>query len=293
MLDARRAAIVLALACLPATSLLARQQASGPSDQVSKLYPAARAEQVVRYMMIETDEPKLGPLKDALTELGASVIYGPRTTKERPGRAFFALSAPWDLSPKLLERAGRKAGAAAEELTCTAFEGREGRDTPVTIGPLTFSSRDFVMSITGEIVWFDSIGGWSQFYGPPGKLQAKDLLARYEKLYAPYGGGSLGRLVHESFTWTLPSAPDEKVAAKLQKAVRKLDGVHAVTLEGATLTVEVVLADIAAAAPAGAISGGMDASTELDAAGAAAPRAAWCTRPLWDLLESLGLAPVG
>lgn len=255
------------------------------------LYPFVQVEQVVRYVVVKTDEPQLGDLKDALSEFDASVIYGPRTTSARPGRAFFAVRVPWNVPARELERAARKAGGVAQELACTAFEGREGRDQAIDVGGLEFTSRDFVMGISGEIVWFDTAGGWSQFYGAPGKIDAEELAQRYIKLYAPYGGGSLGRAVEERFTWTLKSVPDEKQGAKLLKAVGKLPGVVDAALDGAALSVHVRLEDVSACVPAGELSQGAESEVAFDAGGLAAPRAAWCTRPLWDLLADGGFTP--
>jgi hypothetical protein len=147
------------------------------------------------------------------------------------------------------------------------------------------------MGMSGEIEWFDSVGGWSQFYGPPGKLTAEEIADRYLKLYQPFGGGRLGRLVRERFTWTLPEAPDERAAGKLVRAVRRLDGIADASLEGAQLSVVVALEDLTACAAAGTVPAGDDPEGELDAAGIAAPRAAWDTGPLWDLLAEEGLAP--
>src|SRR4029077_9340442 len=97
--------------------------------------------------------------------------------------------------------------------------------------------RDFVMGMAGDVVWYDAQGPWSQIYGPPGKLDARKLAERYEKLYAPYGGAKLGEVVRERFVWTLGSAPDEKERAKVQKLLEKLPGVESATIEGTTLSV--------------------------------------------------------
>jgi hypothetical protein len=283
--------LLLACSLLAVAARAPQEDAASSVRQADDLYPAVKVEEVVRFVVVRTDEPQLGDLKDALKELGAAVVYGPRTTQARPGRAFFAVRLPWSVSARELERAARKAGGAADALACTAFEGREGRDQAIDVGPLSFTSRDFVMGISGEIVWFDSIGGWSQFYGAPGKIDAEDVAERYIQLYAPYGGGSLGRVVEERFTWTLKSVPDGKQEAKLLKAIAKLDGVTDVALAGAALSVQVRLEDVPACAPAGALSKSSGEEDAFDAAGLAAPRAAWCTRPLWDLLEAQGLAP--
>jgi len=257
-----------------------------------ELYPPARPTEVVRFLLVATDQPDVGEMTAALKQHGARIVYGPRTTSGRPGRSFFGVQAPRELKVKELERAARKAGGAADELAVVAFEGREDRDTQVGAG-LGLSSRDFVLGMSGEIAWFDSVGGWSQFYGLPGKLTSEELADRYFKLYQPFGGGRLGRLVRERFAWPLCEAPDEKRGAKLLKAVRKLDGVADAALEGAVLTLVVALEDLTACGVAGTVPAGADAQSELDTAGLAAPRAAFDTGPLWDLLAAEGLAPRG
>lgn len=286
MLDARSVVLLAALA-----PFAPQDDSSGATRPAVDHYPTVKMEQVVRFVTVKTDEPDLADLGTALKELGGAVVYGPRTTSGRPGRSFFAVRLPWEVSRRDFERAARKAGGTADELAVTAYEGREGRDQKIDVGPFGFTSRDFVVGISGDIDWFDSVGGWSQFYGRPGKIDAEDLSERYIKLYAPYGGGSLGRVVEEDFTWTLKSVPDEKRGARLLKAVEKLDGVLAVELVEADLTVRVRLADLAVAQPAGTFAAGTGEEDAFDAAGLGAPRAAWCTRPLWDLLEELDLEP--
>src|SRR5688572_2387063 len=214
--------------------------------EADSLYPAERKPQVVRFVLVKTGEPDVAAMTEALSEHGARIVYGPRTTEGRPGRAFFALQAPRAVKAKELERAAGKAGGVASELSVVAFEGRVDRDTKIEVGGMGFTSRDFVLGMSGEIEWFDSVGGWSQFYGQPGKLTAEEVADRYAKLVEPYGGGTIGKLVRERFTWKLKAAPDAKLAAKLVKVVRKLPGVTAAEFEAETLAVEVALEDLAA-----------------------------------------------
>ena len=135
------------------------------------------------------------------------------------------------------------------------------------------------MGLSGDIAWFDSLGPWTQFYGPPGKLEGREIAERFEKLYAPYGGGRLGEVVRERFAWTLLSAPDAKVAARLEKAIAKLAGVVSAHFAEKTLEVVVALEGLAAAADPGPIP----------SAQGEAPRAAWSTLPLYELLAAEGL----
>ncbi len=283
-------ALLLVLAALATPAL--RPQDAAEVRAADELYPPAAQLEVVRFLVVKTDEPDVGEINAALRELEAQIIYGPRTTEARPGRAFVAVRAPHDLPASKLERALRKGGAAAQELVCTAFAGRDDRDSQVAVMGFNFTTRDFVMGMSGDIVWFDSAGGWSQFYGPRGKLEADELADRYAKLYGPYGGGKLGSLVRERFTWTLAVAPDEKRAKRLLDAVRKLEGVSAAALDGPALSVEVALDGLASCGVAGQVPSGADPKAELDKAGVSAPRACFSTRPLWDLLAAEGLAPL-
>ncbi len=282
-------------AILIALALAAPAAPQGDSAGVraeGELYPPAAQTEVVRFFVVKSDEPDVGQMNAALRELGATIVYGPRTTEARPGRAFLALRTPHDAVASKLERALRKGGAAAQELCCSAFAGRDDRDSKVAVMGFNFTTRDFVMGMSGDIVWFDSAGGWSQFYGLRGKLDSAELLDRYAKLYAPYGGGKLGGVVRERFVWTLPEVLDDNRAKRVLEALRKLDGVTAVELDGASLSLEVALDGLEQCGVAGAIPPGADPKAELDEAGLSAPRACFATRPVWDLLAAEGLAPL-
>ncbi len=281
----------LSLSALAAVvpAALGRQEPASGVRQSDALYPAARAESVVRFFTVDTDEADLAKVREALRELGAEVAYGPRTTAARPGHSFFALRAPEAAAPRKLAAALKKGGAAAHELVCVAFDGREERDANVGIAGFSFTTRDFILGMSGDIAWFDSVGSWSQFYGPPGKLKSSEIADRYEKLYAPYGGGRVGSVVRERFTWTLAAAPDEKAEDRLLKAIHKLEGVARAALEGPALVVEVELDGLLASGVAGKIPAAE--GQVLDEAGRDAPRAAFATQPLYDLLAAEKLLP--
>jgi hypothetical protein len=273
----------------PLVLLLAQQPAPLAVRSADELYPPVRAAEVVRFFSLDTDEPDLAKLSAGLSELGAELVYGPRTTEARPGFSFFAVRAPAGESAKKLALALRRGGAAAHELECVAFDGREGGDSRVAVGGASFTTRDFVMGISSDIVWFDCVGAWSQFYGLPGKLEPDEIAERYRKLYAPYGGGRIGQVVRESFRWTLAATPDEKTRARLLKAVQKLEGVHEARLEGNVLGVTVELAGLLASGVAGKIPAAE--GEVLDQAGRETPRVAFSTRPLHDLLAAEKLVP--
>jgi len=232
-------------------ALLGASSAAWPAQEgggdATERYPCRRPATVVRFFDLDTDEPDLARASAVLGELQAEIAYGPRTTGARAGHSFFALRAPPGVPSKKLAAALKKAGGAAHELECLAFDGRTGDDSRIAIGALSMTSRDLILGMSGDILWFDSVGSWSQFYGRPGSLEAEEIAERYRKLYAPYGGGEIGTPVVERFTWTLSSAPEEKARGKLLKALQKLDGVATVGLEGQQLTLEVRLQGLAAA----------------------------------------------
>lgn len=284
------------LLTLAPLALLALAGAPRPPQEVlpggvrvaDALYPCARAEKVLRYFHVENDAPELAKVNSALAELGAELAYGPRTTSGRPGHAFVAVRAPRDANGKKLAAALKKGGGAVEELACLAFDGRTGKDHDFGLGGLGVTKRDFVMGLSGDVVWYEAHGAWSQFYGKPGKLKASELAQRYEKLYAPYGGAKLGEVVKERFTWTLARAPDEKVRGKVLKALEKLHGVHGAVLDGAQLTMTVALEGLEACADAGKVPGEGEA---LDEPGKETPRIAFDAGEVYELLKAEGLVP--
>ena len=265
-----------------------RQGLPGGVREANALYPCAQSASVVRFFHLENDAPDLAKVNEALAELGAEIAYGPRTSTGRPGHAFFALRAPPDVPAKKLAAALKKGGGAAEVLVCIAFDGREGKDHDFGLGGLGVTKRDFVMGMSGDVVWYDAAGPWSQFYGPPGELKAQELADRYAKLYAPYGGAKLGAVVKERFEWTLASAPDEKTRRRVLATLEKTPGVEGATIIDKVLTVTVWLDRLESCGVAGKIA---SAGEPLDEAGREAPRAAFDTAPLYATLQVEKLVP--
>lgn len=253
----------------------------------NELYPCRAATHVVRFFHLETDAPDLAKVNPALAELGSELVYGPRSTTGRPGHAFAAVRAPRETSAKKLAAALKKGGGAVEELACLAFEGRTGEDHDFGLGGLGVTKRDFVMGMSGDVVWYDAFGPWSQIYGPPGELKAQDLAQRYEKLYAPYGGAKLGEVVRERFSWTLRSAPDDKLRAKVLKALEKTRGVLGAVIDGAEMTVTVALDGLETCADAGKLPSAK--GEPLDEGDREAPRIAFDAGSVYVLLAAEGL----
>lgn len=282
-----RAALLVLLALLPGVP---EQDAQPGGVRVAnELYPCRPSEKVIRFFHLETDEPVLAKVTPALAELGAELAYGPRTASGRPGHAFVALRAPRTVEVKKLAAALRKGGAAAEELACVAFDGRIGKDSDLGLGGYGVTKRDFVMGLSGDVVWYDAFGPWSQLFGPPGKLKARELYDRYEKLYAPYGGAKLGEVVSERFSWTLAAAPEDKPRNKLVKALEKLRGVRAATIDGTQLSMTVALDGLETCGDVGKLPGTQ--GEPLDEATREAPRVAFDAGAVYELLQAEGLVP--
>lgn len=281
-----RAALLALLTLLPGAR--AQEVLPGGVRIADNLYPCKPSEKVIRFFHLGTDEPELAKLNPALAELGAELAYGPRSAQGRPGHAFAAVRAPRAADPKKLALALKKGGGAVEELTVIAFDGRIGKDHDFGLGGYGVTKRDFVMGMSGDVVWYDAVGPWSQIYGPGGKLKARELYDRYEKLYAPYGGAKLGEVVSERFIWTLAKAPDDKVRPKVLKAIEKLHGVRGAVIEGTKLTMTVALDGLDACADVGKIP---DKGEPLDEDTKAAPRVAFDAGAIYALLQPEGLVP--
>jgi hypothetical protein len=283
MLPLRRLLLV-ALAC---PTLAQEGAVPGGARAADELYPCRRAEKVLRAFHLESDAPELAKVNPALAELGAELAYGPRTASGRPGHAFVVVRAPREVSAKKLGAVLRKGGAAVEELEALAFDGRTGEDHDFGLGGYGVTKRDFVMGMSGDVLWYDAGGTWSQLFGPPGKMKAGDLAKRYEKLYAPYGGAKLGGVVQERFTWTLAASPDEKTRARVLKTLEKLPGVVRAALEGSTLTTTVALDGLTVLGDVGRIP--EEKGEPLDDAGRQAPRIAFDAGAVYELLAAEGL----
>jgi len=277
-------------ALLALTLLGARAQEVLPGGVrvANELYPCKPSEKLIRFFHLETDKPELAKMNPALAELGAELAYGPRTTQGRPGHAFVALRAPRAADVKKLTQALKKGGGAVEELSTLAFDGRIGKDHDFGLGGYGVTKRDFVMGMSGDVVWYDAVGPWSQLYGASGKMKARELYDRYEKLYAPYGGAKLGEVVLERFTWTLASAPEDKVRQKVLKALEKMRGVRGAVIVGTELTMTVALDGLEACGDVGKIPA---EGEPLDEDTKAAPRVAFDAGAIYALLQADQLVP--
>ncbi|MBK7645418.1 MAG: hypothetical protein IPJ19_20665 [Planctomycetes bacterium] len=214
---------------------LAQEPAAGPSAPSAER-PASR----VCFFML-SGELKAEPLRKALAELSSTaaqcrILEGPRKTGARPGAQFVAVEAPAALGAKELIAALRKGCGGAEPLSFTAFEGKaggQGADAE-SAGFLGLPTRDFVLGMSGDIRWYDTLSDWRQFYFAAGKIGAKEIADRYHKLFGPVGGGEAGEVAREELQWTLAEPLDPKAAERAHKALAKLPGVARAVFDAPT-----------------------------------------------------------
>ncbi len=255
-------------------------------------YPPERPKAHVLFFMLE-GELKAEPMRKALSELGTKeaeckLVYGPRKTAARPGAQFVALEAPSALGAKELTAALRKGCSNAEPVACTVFKGEAGGMGANSEGQgfLGMGARDFVLGMSGDIRWYDALGGWRQFYFGAGRIDAKEIADRYQKLFGPLGGGTAGEVVRENLRWTLAEPLDPKAAARAEKALAKLPGVARATLDAGQrlLTLELRLENLKSSGPVLAFPGAPDPSPV---------RVRFDTQALFEVLdkEKLALAP--
>jgi hypothetical protein len=238
-----------------------------------------RCESLLRFYSLK-GKLQMDALRSALGEIAADISCGPLDTGSRTGSSFVAIRCGAGVDEKALERALKKGGVKVEPLAWSRFEGRTGEIGSVAgLGP-GYTQRDFVTNMSGELRWFEALGADSELFFTPGKLRADEIADRYAKLHAPFGGGKIGELRRERFSWKLAKPVDPKLAAKLVKALEKVPGVEQAEMEAQVLNVTVQLHGLLESAPSAA---------EGSAAAGAAPRAEFCPNALLDLLESEGV----
>jgi hypothetical protein len=272
-------ALVLALALN--VSDLARSATARSADD---LYPATPTREVLRFYGLGTDAPKLSEASAALAELGASVVYGPRTSQQRPKTCFLVLRAPLAAADRDLAKALRRAGTGVRALGVTAFD---GLTPPNTIGG---ESLDEALMMFSAVAWIDCGGTRTQTYqerGPSAK-EAGAMAEHYEMMAEK--NMRLGQVGRDRFTWKLARVPDDVTASRITKAIQKLEGVLEVTLDGANLSATVELRALSVSGLGPALPDAQSTGS-IDKESRSPPRATWCTAPLYDLLASEALLP--
>jgi len=246
-------AATLFLAALLAALAQSKEAAPAP-------YPPERPKAHVLYFML-AGELKAEPLRKALSELSTKeaecrLCYGPRKADARPGAQFVAVEAPAAIGWKELVPALRKGCTTADPLCVTLFQGVNegpGSDSEAP-GFLGMGMRDFVLGMSGDIRWYEASAGWRQFFFGAGKIGAKEIADRYQKLFGPVGGKPVGALVEEGLRWTLAEPLDAKAASRAEKSIAKLPGVLRCSIDATqrVLTAEFRLEELrSAAAPLG------------------------------------------
>lgn len=221
-------------------------QASAAAVSQAPVLPPQPAS-CVRYFALsgKVDEDALRRALDD-TESGAQrLLFGPASCNARPKQSFVAVEVAADANTREIAHRLKKGCDGAEELAWTSFRGVD-RALPVVLGQ---SPRDCVIGMASEMRWFESAGDVKVFFHVPGKLDAKDIVDRFQRLYAPFEAGELGTVEKETVTLALRDAPDAKALERALKGIRKLAGVTSAAAEGTTITIEVELANQLGAAP--------------------------------------------
>jgi hypothetical protein len=271
----------LALALVASVPLLSSQEEEPPPIERC---PPVRHETCVRFFALK-GKLDTGKLNDAVHAAGIEVAYGPMEADSRPSNSMVALTVPADMKVRDVERTLKKAKVKVEELEAFHFRGRVENGYP-SFG-IGLKTIDYLLGIDGDIKWCDRLENDTIFYCVEGKLTAGKLEDLFVKLQDPLGDGSptLGDLIVDEVTWTLPEAVDESRAKKLIKAIDKLDGIDSAELNGAALRFEAPLASVVASGPAQGHDG------EEPTRGSP-PRVTRLTNELWDLLVEEGLTPL-
>ena len=271
-------------------------------------YPPARNLALVHFFSIEGDV-KTEPLRKGIADLGtaeveARIVYGPENTSSRPGRWFLAIEAPSALKSTDVAKALKRAASSVDVLAWTSFNGMVGPGSAGAGTAFGMTARDWVLGISNDMRWADTLAGRYQFYSVPGRLDAATIKDRLKKLIEPFAPGqaNVGTLVRDGFTWKITSELDAAQAKKLDKALEKLDGVVIARADAAakTLMVQFDLDNLRVSAPApakdkGTASSSATASSSTPGAPAGDPvRARFDVNPLLDLLakEKVTVAPL-
>jgi hypothetical protein len=188
----------------------------------------------VRFYCLEGD-PKPEALRKAVDSLGtkdapARVVSGPDSGHARPKEHFVAVEVPTTSAPKDVEAALKKVCPRTEELFWTAFQGKS-RSLPSILAQ---SPLDCVIGMDNNMRWFDLSDGRARFFFTQGKLDAKTIQARFEKLYQPFNAGELGELVKESIEWRLAEPLDAAAAKAAEKALARIPGIRHPRIDAAT-----------------------------------------------------------
>lgn len=242
--------ILLGFCLCPMASPAGTHPAYEEDEESADLYPLKRHESVQHFYSLKGDTTPEA-LRKALMDVSADLADGPKSTGSRTGRSFIAVSAPADLESRKLERAIAKARVKVQALAVFQFEGRTEGDGELPSFGTGYTTRDFMLGMSSDILWYESAGPRTQFYCVPKKITSKKIMDRYEDLYQPFGGGLLGAVVEDSFTWAMPAALEAKDKRAVEKAVSKLDGVTAAKFDeaGGLLEVTVELAGLRSSLP--------------------------------------------
>lgn len=258
-------------------------------------YPPERVATTLRFYNLKGDVAK-GPMETAITNLGrgAKLLYGPEQTRSRPGDSFVIVQAPADAKDKDVLRAIKRGSNKVERLVVTVLD-REfeiDRDQPGRRSGMG-DVRDQMVGLAPEIRWFEKAGPYALFFHVGKRFDAVDVVVRLAKfLDLPLPSDKRRDLLRESFQWDLAGEASTREGEKLEKAIEKLDGVKAASLDVETmrLSVTVELADLALTGPGFTVFPEMVGGRRGAGGTAGIPfRPRFLVNPVLDLLEKRGL----
>ena len=270
-----RSSLPLALALAPLLAL-PQEPEEGPER-----YPQVLQERVLRYYHLK-GKLDLDKLNAAAKDAGFEIAYGPMEAGSRPSNSVVAVSVPFEARSRDVERALKKAKLKVAELEVFLYRGRIENGFP-TFG-LGLKKIDYMLGISGEIKWCDMFEGWTQFYCVKGELDAEEIEGLWRKLQRPLGDepATLGEVVRDELDWSLTGEVDERSWKKLEREIRKLEGVAEVFLDGSELHVTLDMAGLSATGLAQSFAG-------VEAMDGGPPRITFSSRALWVLLAAEGL----
>lgn len=216
--------------------------AQPPAAQEEVPYPAVRPSSRVLFFSLD-GELKAEPMQKALIalstkEVECKLVAAPQATSARNGKNFVGVEIPVGVTQKDLVTALRKGCSAAAPLSIACFQGDmmdQGGLRGAGAGVPGFTQRDFVVGMDGDLRWYENALGARQFFYVGRKLDAKSIAERYKKLMSGFGGSAdVGKLVEEELSWSLATPIDPAVAKRAEKALAKLPGVFAATLDAQT-----------------------------------------------------------
>lgn len=251
----RRILAALALASVAISIAFAAQDKAAPAPL--ETYPPVRYPSSVHAFSVP-DDIKADVVRKSLADLGTKesdckILYGPMKAGARPSKVFIVVEAPATVDVKDIAKALKKGTPTVETVGWTCFQSSDptmGRGLGAG-GIPGMSPRDWILGMSNDLRWVEARGGFVEFFFTPGKLSADVIADRFHKLVQPFGVKDVGRVVEESFTWTLEEPVDPAAAKRVEKVLAKIPGVKDAKVDPAakSLHMTVALEDLVRGGP--------------------------------------------